>query len=191
MPWTVICQASLSIGSLQARIVQWVAMTSSRGFSQPRSPALRADSYHLSCQGSPRILPWLAYLFSVGTFWPRNQTRFSCTASGCFTSWASREAQNCLRSNNTLAPPVLLAEARIKEKDWRKPYFVHKVLYNLGMFREHPQWLPGEIYLVILSISFWASLVAQKVKNLPPRQGIWVWSLGQEALLEKGTTLRR
>ena len=86
--------------------------------------------YHLSLQGNPRILQWLAYLFSTGASWPRNQTRFSCTASGCFTSWATREAQNCLGSSNILAPPVLLGEARIQEKDLREPYFVHKVLYN-------------------------------------------------------------
>ena len=27
-----------------------------------------------------RILEWVAYLFSMGTSWPRNQTRVSCTA---------------------------------------------------------------------------------------------------------------
>ena len=46
-PWTVALQASLSMGILQARILEWVAMPSSRGSSQPRieltflaSPAL-------------------------------------------------------------------------------------------------------------------------------------------------------
>ena len=35
--WTVARQASsLSMGILQARIVEWVAMSSSRGSSQPR-----------------------------------------------------------------------------------------------------------------------------------------------------------
>ena len=34
-PWTVACQA-LSMGILQARILEWVAMPSSRGSSQPR-----------------------------------------------------------------------------------------------------------------------------------------------------------
>ena len=32
----------------------------------------------------------------------------------------------------------------------------------------------------------WASLVAQLVKNLPPMQETWVWSLGWEDTLEKG-----
>ena len=33
-PWTVAHQAPLSMGILQARILEWVAMPSSRGFSQ-------------------------------------------------------------------------------------------------------------------------------------------------------------
>ena len=35
-PWDVTCQAALSMGILQARILEWVAMSSSRGSSQPR-----------------------------------------------------------------------------------------------------------------------------------------------------------
>ena len=35
-PWNVALQASLSMGILQARILEWVAMSSSRGSSQPR-----------------------------------------------------------------------------------------------------------------------------------------------------------
>ena len=47
-PWTAACQAPLSVGILQARILEWDAMPSSRGCSQPRteprSPALQVDS---------------------------------------------------------------------------------------------------------------------------------------------------
>ena len=32
--WTVACQAPLSMGILQARVLEWVAMPSSRGSSQ-------------------------------------------------------------------------------------------------------------------------------------------------------------
>ena len=41
-PWAVACQAPLSMGILQARILEWVAMPSSRGSSQPR------DQIHIS-----------------------------------------------------------------------------------------------------------------------------------------------
>ena len=35
-PWTAACQSPLSIGFFQARILEWIAMPSSRGFSRPR-----------------------------------------------------------------------------------------------------------------------------------------------------------
>ena len=35
-PWSVVYQALLSMETLQARILEWVAMPSSRGSSQPR-----------------------------------------------------------------------------------------------------------------------------------------------------------
>ena len=38
-----------------------------------------------------RILEWIAYPFSRGSFRPRNQTGVSCTADRFFTSWAMRE----------------------------------------------------------------------------------------------------
>ena len=43
IPWTVAGQAPLSMGILQARILEWVAMPSSRGSSQPR------DGTQVSC----------------------------------------------------------------------------------------------------------------------------------------------
>ena len=48
--------------------------------------------YHLSHQGSPRILEWVAYPFSSVSSGPRNGAGVSCIAHRFFTSWASREA---------------------------------------------------------------------------------------------------
>ena len=48
-PRTVAHQAPLSMGILQARILEWVAVSSSRGSSRPR------DGTHVSCIGK-RIL---------------------------------------------------------------------------------------------------------------------------------------
>ena len=47
--------------------------------------------YHLSHQGSPRILEWVAIPFSRGSSQPRNQTGVSWIAGRFFTSWATRE----------------------------------------------------------------------------------------------------
>ena len=41
--------------------------------------------YHLSHQGSSRILEWVAYPFSSGSSPPRNQTGVSCIAGRFFT----------------------------------------------------------------------------------------------------------
>ena len=56
------------------------------------SPTLQAESLPAEPQGSPRILEWVAYPFSRGSSWPRNQTRVSSIAGGFFTNWATREA---------------------------------------------------------------------------------------------------
>ena len=64
--------------------------------TQGSSPGLvhcRQIFYLLSHQGSPRILEWVAYPFSRGSSWPRNQTRIFCTAGTFFTSWGTREAR--------------------------------------------------------------------------------------------------
>ena len=45
--WTVVHQAPLSIGVLQAGILQWVSMTFSRGSSPPRDQI--CVSLHVSC----------------------------------------------------------------------------------------------------------------------------------------------
>ena len=137
-------------GVLQARILEWVAMPSSKGSSQPRNrtyvsstagrffthwatwetlqphglygpwnssgqntgvgslsllqgifptqgsnpglPHCRWILYQLNHKGCPRILEWVAYPFSRGSSWPRNQTGVSCIAGRFFTNWAIREA---------------------------------------------------------------------------------------------------
>ena len=45
----------------------------------PCLPHCRQILYHLSHQGSPRILEWVACVFSRGPSQPRNQTGLSCT----------------------------------------------------------------------------------------------------------------
>ena len=50
--------------------------------------------YHLSHQGSPRILEWVACPFSRGSSQPKNQTRVSCTAGGLLTSCATGKPAN-------------------------------------------------------------------------------------------------
>ena len=53
-PWTRACQAPLSMGILQTRILEWVVMPSSRGSSQLRSPVLQADFLLSEPPGKPK-----------------------------------------------------------------------------------------------------------------------------------------
>ena len=84
------------MGILQARILKWVAMPSSRESSQPkdkpRCPALQGD-YSLS---EPPRKPKNTRVGSLsllkGSSQPRNRTGVSCIAGGFVTSWATREA---------------------------------------------------------------------------------------------------
>ena len=95
-PWNVTCQASLSMGILQARILKLVACPSTRDLLNTESNRGLLHSgkilYYLSHQGSPWILEWIAYPFPRGSSWPWNQTGVSCIADRFFTSWAIREA---------------------------------------------------------------------------------------------------
>ena len=89
IPWTVACQAPLSMGILQARTLEWVAMPSFRGSSQPRDQTqvshIVADSLPSEPLGKP------------------NWTGVSCIAGGLFTSWVTREAlEDCTDHNNKI-----------------------------------------------------------------------------------------
>ena len=59
--------------------------------SNPSLPHCRQILYHLSHQGSPRTLEWVAYPFSRGTSQLRNRTGVYCIAGRFFTSWATWE----------------------------------------------------------------------------------------------------
>ena len=72
-PWTVAHQASLSMGILQARILEWVAMACSRGWIfQPESrmsPALAGRFFTTSATSLPyRVLPY--FIFCLGILSP-------------------------------------------------------------------------------------------------------------------------
>ena len=81
-PWRSPGQ-NTGVGSLS--LLQGIFLT------QRLNPGLlhyRQILYQLSHQGSPRILEWVAYPFSIGSFQPRNWIGVSCIAGGFFTNWA-------------------------------------------------------------------------------------------------------
>ena len=87
-----ICSViSDSMQILQVRILEWVSFSPPRGWTQVCLHC-RWILYQVSHKGSPRILQWVAYPFSTGSTWPRNQTGVTCIAGRFFTNWVIREA---------------------------------------------------------------------------------------------------
>ena len=68
--------------------------------SNPVFPHCKQILYHLSHQGPPIILEWVAYPLSRGSSWPRNWSGVFCMAGRFFTSWGSREAHIFISSLN-------------------------------------------------------------------------------------------
>ena len=78
--------------------------------SNPGLLQCRQILYHLSHEGSPRILEWVAYPFSSESSQLRNRTRVPCITGGFFTSWdhqGSHVLTTCwfLPTSTDLAPP--------------------------------------------------------------------------------------
>ena len=59
--------------------------------SNPGLPHCMWILYQLSHQGSPRVLEWVAWPFSRGSSWPRDQTGVSCIDRWILYCWATKE----------------------------------------------------------------------------------------------------
>ena len=99
IPWTVAHQAPLSMGILQARILEWVATPSPQGFIPTQElnsglPHCRQIFYRLSHQGSPRIQEWVTYLLQ-GIFLTQESNRTLLYQMGSFI-WGTREAPQAI-----------------------------------------------------------------------------------------------
>ena len=109
-------------GILQARVLEWVAISFSGGSSRlrdrTRSPALQADALQSEPPGKslpseppgktereshPVLLEsllagrleWVSFLFfSRASFQPKDRNQVSCIVDGFFTSWATRKPKN-------------------------------------------------------------------------------------------------
>ena len=70
--------------------------------------------YHLSHEGSPWILEWVAYPSPRGSCQPRNWTGVFYFTGRFFNCWATREAQNTLKANP--CPTFSLKSAKTPQK---------------------------------------------------------------------------
>ena len=72
-PWSVALQAPLSVGFSRQEYSSGLPFPSPRDLPNRGLPHCRQILYHLSHQGSPRILEWVAYPFSRGSSPPGNR----------------------------------------------------------------------------------------------------------------------
>ena len=100
--WTLCSPPGSSVHRiLQARILEWVVMPSSRGSSQPQGSNRQSFM-------SPALV---SGFFTTSTTWkaPGDWTRISCIAGRFFTAWATREATAAAKSLQacpTLCNPI-------------------------------------------------------------------------------------
>ena len=96
--WTVACQAPLSMGILQARILEWVAMPSSKGSSQPkdqtRSPTFQAGSLLSEPPGKPTNTAVGSLYLLQGIFLTQELNQGLLHCRRILYSWVTREAHN-------------------------------------------------------------------------------------------------
>ena len=100
----------------------------------PGVPHCRQILYHLSHQGSPRMLQYIAYPFSGGSSWPRNQTGVSCR-------WVFLPAEL----------PGKPSESHIKQPALHLAYKRH-TLQMLSAFSPHPT-TPPLLYILYYGFS--------------------------------------
>ena len=111
-PWTAARQAPLSMGF--SRQEYWSGLPGPPPGDLPNQesnsglPHCRSILHHLSHEGSPWILEWVADPSSRGSSRPRNQTSISYIAGRFFTSWATREAQTVLGTWNSTTHRIIL-----------------------------------------------------------------------------------
>ena len=91
--WTVSHQTSLSMGILQAGVLEWVVMPSSRGSSQPRD---QTQVFHIAGRflpsepaGKPTNTGGGSLSLLQGIFLTQESNQVSCIAGGFFTIWAA------------------------------------------------------------------------------------------------------
>ena len=114
-PWNSPCQNTW-VGSLS--LLQEIFPTQG---SNPGLLHCRRILYLLSHKGSLRILEWVAYPFSRGSSWPRNQTGVSCIAGRFFTNelWG-KPRWSMRRANDIILELILLLITHIERFSYAK-----------------------------------------------------------------------
>ena len=205
MPWTVACQAPLSVGLLRQRywnglpfLLQGIFLTPG---IEPMSPALHEDSIQLSHQGGPPLLMMI----------PKAES-FTTTYLFSIHIWDTASLSPFIHPTHISDSQILISNHLQNMFIWRKMTTITSYLYGVSMcvcvyFSLVLNWIVGLVAQMVknppanagvwslilrsgrspgegngypLQYSCTASLVAQSVKNPPAMQETWIWSLSLE-----------
>ena len=204
-PWTVAHQAPLSMEILQARILEWVAMPSPRGCSQPKD---RTQASHIAGEFFTWILVNFNYIFT-GTHCDVLSTPYLLKL---FVSWVCPWSSLCLHNSfplslNLLCYSCLLIFRIFEALIFRSLLILERLLLagwpvhrdgkqlpwesvfhrQTNQCTAHSQATPlsssqtSDHYFTVLNIS-WGFPGGLVVKNLPVMWETQVCSIGQEDL---------
>ena len=95
-PWIVARQAPLSLGILQARRLEWVAMPFSRGSSQPRDRTQVSCMQAGSLPSEPQGSPVYAQLLSVLLFYVSDPVQTVLTSRIIFIFLPFKKEDSCM-----------------------------------------------------------------------------------------------
>ena len=111
-----------------------------------------------------RVPEWVAFSFSRGSSWPRDQTQVFCIEGRSFTLWATREAQKC-RTNYYLFPSL---------------YFLFFCLHHFSFYSERGRrWSAAFRHLLLVT------LLAEDFWSLPFHSAFWDWVKGRKTICSK------
>ena len=192
--WTAAHQAPLSMGILWARILMWVAMTSSRGSSWPRDQIWVSYSLlHWQAGSLPLMPPAKPLCVESGRKKKVRQITWKAVQHwGCFLECKCHSWANSLSFHDL---SVSWASSR-KESDTTEQFSLslffhfHYIDYSGTVSLFQAQGVQKQVckqpWDSWCDCASQASLVAQMVKNLPIMRENQVQSLGQKDALEKG-----
>ena len=140
-----------------------------------------------------RILEWVAISFSRGSSQPRDRTRVSCIAGGCFTIWAKRQGKR----ENIYDPPWQAYWFRLSYVNlfttlsdshfyyitvWKlklREVKYTNLVYNFHLVKQQCQVSPKSVWFQSCCFSLacnWILLCAERPLNLEVQASAWCMS---------------
>ena len=136
-PWTVACQAPLSMGIFQARILEWVAMPSSWGSSRPK------DQTHISCvscTAGRSVLSHQGSLMRRGSGGRGGHSSARSSLFGVFMALVDVTLKGLVSGAEQNTKPLQQAQTWEAERAGEKGVWIQRPVHPTLMATGSPRW---------------------------------------------------